>query len=254
MSGERRSPPGPGLRGTIDLAPRAVRPQPGDVRGTRGWRTAPALVVALVLATSACGVEPADPHAAHTTPAPSVTDANASTLFGTRVEPRRVEPFVLTDQDGRRFRFPDDVADAAVTLLYLGYTHCPDICPDTMAEIAVALRAAGPAVAGRVAVVFVTVDPARDDPARLKRWIGLFGQDFTALTGSQSRIDRVQRMLGYQPGPVSDLGGGEYVVGHPVEYLAIAPDGTVRLAYPWEVTAPQLQEDLTRLVQEGWQG
>jgi len=75
-----------------------------------------------------------------------------------------------------------------------------------------------------------------------------------ALTGSQGRIDRVQRMLGYEPGPVSDLGGGEYVVGHPVEHLAIAPDGTVRLAYPWEITAPQLGGDLTRLVQEGWQG
>jgi protein SCO1/2 len=182
------------------------------------------------------------------TPSPSVTG-----LWGTPVRPAiRVEPFTLTDQDGGTFTFPADVGDADVTLLYFGYTHCPDICPDTMAEIAVALREVPADVAERVAVVFVTVDPVRDDPARLREWIGLFGEDFTGLTGPAGQIEAIQRAFGYEPGPTTDLGGGEYVVGHPAEYLAIAPDGTVRLAYPWDVTVAQLQQDLTRLIEEGW--
>jgi protein SCO1/2 len=159
---------------------------------------------------------------------------------------------VLTDQDGAAFAFPQDAADADVTLLYMGYTHCPDICPDTMAEIGVALREVPPEVAERVAVVFVTVDPERDDPERLREWIGQFGEDFVALTGPSARIDEVVRSFGYEPGAVTDLGGGEYSVGHPVEYLAVAPDGTVRLAYPWEATVPQLEQDLITLVEEGW--
>jgi protein SCO1/2 len=167
--------------------------------------------------------------------------------------PRIVESFTLTDQDGRPFAFPADTGRAEVTILYFGYTHCPDICPGTMAEIAIALQEVPRAVARHVAVVFVTVDPARDDPARLREWLGLFGEDFVGLTGSASRIESILDSVGFRPGPVTDLGGGEYVVGHPVEYLAVAPDGTVRLAYPWEVSAPQLAEDLTRLVEEGWE-
>jgi protein SCO1/2 len=163
-----------------------------------------------------------------------------------------VDPFTLTDQEGRPFTFPTDAGRAEVILLYFGYTHCPDICPGTMAEIAIALQEVPREVARRVAVVFVTVDPARDDPARLREWLGLFGEDFTGLTGSPRRIESILDSVGYRPGPVTDLGGGEYVVGHPVEFLAVAPDGSVRLAYPWDVSVPQLAEDLTRLVEEGW--
>jgi protein SCO1/2 len=175
-------------------------------------------------------------------------------LWGTPVEPASVvAPFTLTDQFGERFDFPKDTGAPAVTLLYMGYTHCPDICPDTMAEIAVALRGVAPEVAEQVEVVFVTVDPARDDPARLREWIGVFDEGFTALTGAPEQIERIVEGFGYEPGKVVDLGGGEYTVGHPVEYLAIAPDGTVRLVYPWDTTVAQLQEDLTTLVEEGWE-
>jgi protein SCO1/2 len=219
--------------------------------GTRSPARILSLVVALGIAMAACA-DPVDPHAGHTTGPAKPTPTGG--LWGTPIEPARaVEPFALTDQDGATFRFPQDVGDAAVTLLYMGYTHCPDICPDTMAEIAVALREVPPEVAEDVAVVFVTVDPARDGPERLREWVGQFGEDFVALTGSPGRIERILRGLGYEPGVVSDLGGGEYSVGHPVEYLAIAPDGMLRLAYPWETTVAQLEEDLTTLVEEGWQ-
>jgi protein SCO1/2 len=214
------------------------------------------LVSLLAVSAAACAepVDPVDPHAGHTTGSAATSPARVGELWGTPVEPpAEVEPFALTDQDGATFRFPQDTGGADVTLLYMGYTHCPDICPDTMAEIAVALREVPPEVADRVAVVFVTVDPARDDPERLREWIGVFNEDFTALTGPPGRIEDVLRGFGYEPGAISDLGGGEYSVGHPVEYLAIAPDGTVRLSYPWETTVPRLQEDLTTLVEEGWQ-
>jgi protein SCO1/2 len=208
----------------------------------------------VAFAAASCGErdDPLDPHAGHTT-GPAAVTIEPGELWGTPIEPPAVvEPFTLTDQDGEAFRFPSDAAGAVVTLLYMGYTHCPDICPDTMAEIGVAMRELPPEVAERVAVVFVTVDPERDDPARLSGWIRQFGEDFVGLTGTRTEIDSVLGSLGYEPGTVTDLGGGEYSVGHPVEYLAIAPDGTVRLTYPWETTYPQLKQDLTTLVEEGW--
>jgi protein SCO1/2 len=212
------------------------------------------LVVGAVLASCGGSVDPGSgPTTPSTEAAESPTPYSLTGLWGIDVRPAvPIEPVRLTDQYGRAFRFPRPQGAAPVTLLYFGYTYCPDICPSTMAEIAVALREVPTKVAQHVDVVFVTVDPARDDPQRLRQWIGLFSEEFTALTGPIERIEAMQRQLGYEPGPVSDLGGGAYVVGHPAEYLAVAPDGTVRLVYPWGVTVPQLEEDLTRLVEEGW--
>jgi protein SCO1/2 len=176
-------------------------------------------------------------------------------LFGSVLAiPLEKRDFVLTDQHGDRFRFVRDTADADVTLLYFGYTHCPDICPDTMAKAAVALRALPGDVAGRVAVVFVTVDPARDDPDRLRVWIGTFGEDFVGVTGSQDAVDAIQRSFGYEPAPRADLGGGEYTVGHPAEVLVFTDDGLAHLVFPHAMGVEQWEADLLTLVNGGWQG
>src|SRR3954447_22330401 len=91
-----------------------------------------------------------------------VTHASASSLHGTVPTGQVARPeFELTDTSGAPYEFRARTRER-VTLLYLGYTHCPDECPTTMATTAVALRSLAPAVADQVTVVFVTVDPARD--------------------------------------------------------------------------------------------
>jgi protein SCO1/2 len=162
--------------------------------------------------------------------------------------------FALTDQSGRRFRFVAGTETARVTLLYFGYTHCADICPDTLARATVALRGSPPDVAAGVRFVFVTVDPARDDVDRVREWVGLFNRDFVGLTGPQRRIDRVQRLYGSEPAPRIDLGGGEYTVGHPAEVLAFTSDGSAHVAFPYGMAVEEWILALTDLVREGWRG
>lgn len=160
--------------------------------------------------------------------------------------------FTLTDQRGEPFRFPRDT-DGRVTLLYFGYTHCADICPGTLAGIAVALRELPADVARRVDVVFVTVDPARDTVEVVREWVGLFSADFVGLTGRQGEIEAALATYGFPPPETYDIGGGEYTVGHPAGVLAFTPDGLAHLEYPFGVTVEMWRHDLTRLVEDGWE-
>jgi protein SCO1/2 len=187
------------------------------------------------------------------TAAPSVTPSTPAGWAGTVLaEPLPVGDFTLTDQRGKSYRFPKD-ADGTVTLLYFGYTHCADICPGTLAAIAVALRGLPPEVADEVAVVFATVDPARDTVEVVRDWVGLFSDDFTGLTGSQEEVEAALATYGFAPPEIFDLGGGEYTVGHPAGVLAFTPDGLAHLEYPFGVTVEGWQLDRTTLVDEGWE-
>jgi protein SCO1/2 len=226
-----------------------------------------ALLAALLAAVSlcACAEEVATRQGPQLTSgwqtAPAVPGASASAVtsptsgyFGLdRDPPVPAVPFTLTAQDGSRYRFPRD-AHGKVTLVYFGYAHCPDICPGTLAGISVALRGLPESTRKQVDVLFVTVDPARDTPEALAEYVGLFSEDFVGLTGSEEGIQAILASLGLPPALKYDLGGGEYGVGHPAGVLAFTPDGYAHLEYPFEVTAEMLQHDLTKLVEEGWQG
>jgi protein SCO1/2 len=115
------------------------------------------------------------------------------------VEPYRRPSFTLTDTSGTAFDFKAQTAGRP-TLLFFGYTNCPDVCPTTMADIAVALRGLEPAVVERLQVVFVTTDPATDTPGVLGEYLGRFDADlplrFTGLTGDQATIDQAQLSTG----------------------------------------------------------
>jgi protein SCO1/2 len=96
--------------------------------------------------------------------------------------------FTLTDQDGQPFTLSAQRGKAVV--LFFGYTHCGDVCPTTLAHIAVAIRSLGPGAAA-VEPVIVTVDPARDSSAVLKTYVAHFGTGVVGLTGSSAALDRV---------------------------------------------------------------
>lgn len=204
----------------------------------------------LVLLPGCFGIRPSSPSHAHPT---VITSGEPSAGYHGVVlpEPLRVRPFVLTDQRGERFRVPEDL-DGRVALLYFGYTHCPDICPGTLAAIAVALRGLPPEVREAVDVVFVTVDPARDTVQVLRDYVELFSEDFVALTGTKDEIVAALARFGFGPPEIADLGDGRYAVGHPAGVLAITPDGYARLEYPFGTTVEAYQQDLARLVEEGW--
>ncbi len=114
-------------------------------------------------------------------------------------EPYRRPSFTLTDTTGAEYDFRDRTGGTP-TLLFFGYTNCPDVCPATMADIAVALRGLEPTVAEQVQVVFVTTDPAFDTPEVLGEYLDRFDADlptqFVGLTGEQELIDQAQLSAG----------------------------------------------------------
>src|SRR5260370_11005835 len=124
---------------------------------------------------------------------------NIGNYRGGLVTPPLPKPaFVLTDTSGAPFDFRQRT-EGAVTLLFFGYTYCPDQCPMHMANLITALKKLPPGIAGQVKLVFVTTDPARDSQAVLRRLLDLFDRRFIGLTGTARPIDPVQRSAHVAP-------------------------------------------------------
>lgn len=135
-------------------------------------------------------------------------------------------PFALTDQDGRRVTDKDFAGKYRI--MYFGYTSCPDVCPTDMQTLGAALRALDakdPAVSRRIVPIFVTVDPARDDPATLKTFVAAFYPRLIGLTGSAAEIARVAKeyRIFYQAQPSGP--NGSYVVQHSDSAILFGPGG-----------------------------
>jgi protein SCO1/2 len=118
--------------------------------------------------------------------------------------------FLLADQDGRAVREADLLKKP--TVIFFGYTFCPDACPTTLARLTVLMKALGPE-ANRLNVVFVTVDPARDTPRQLKSYLSAFDPRIIGLTGSDAAVAKAAKEYGvfYQKAP---LPGGGYSMDH----------------------------------------
>src|SRR5246127_1864237 len=119
-----------------------------------------------------------------------------ATYMGGLVTPPLPKPhFVLTDTSGARFDFWNRTR-GSITLLFFGYTYCPDECPLHMAHLGAALKKLSPEIAAQVKLVFVTTDPARDKPAELRRWLNNFDKRFVGLTGTLAALAVAQKAAG----------------------------------------------------------
>src|SRR6202171_5432754 len=127
--------------------------------------------------------------------------------------PLRKPRFVLTDTSGAPFDFWKR-SQGSVTLLFFGYTYCPDQCPMHMANIGVALKKLPSGFADQVKLVFVTTDPARDTPVQLRRWLDNFDKHFVGLTGTEAALDAVQKAAGVPPAWKTEPRNGDYSVAH----------------------------------------
>lgn len=170
---------------------------------------------------------------------------------GTAVDPPLTMPsLTLTDTRGRRHPLREE-ARGRVTLLFLGYTRCPDVCPVQMANLGAVLDDLTPSVRRHVRVVFVTVDPARDSAARIRAWLDRFGDGFVGLRGTEREIAALQDSLRLPRAARQDRSvQGRYTVGHASRVLAFGPDARARLAYPSGTRQRAWRDDLPRLVRE----
>ena len=194
-------------------------------------------LVAAALAASGC--------------ATSTTASSSRDLHGRIPDVPAARPrFVLTDTSGTPYDFAARTR-GRVTLLFWGYTNCDDTCPATMRAISIALRRVPESVRRHVTVVFATTDPARDSPARVRRWLDRIDPSFVGLTGAPAQIAAAQDAAGV-PRAVRAAGSGKnYAVEHYAATTAYGRDDRVAVVYPSNTGASDFAADLPSLVKGG---
>jgi protein SCO1 len=155
--------------------------------------------------------------------------------------------FVLTDTSGNPFDFRAET-QGKLTLLYFGYTFCPDICPVQLAQLAAVMNRL-PDVDRNSVVVFVTVDPARDTREVIRSFLDKFDTHFIGLTGTLDQVEAAQRAAGV-PVAVKIGDGPDYSMGHAGQVIAYAPDGIAYTQYPYGTRQTQLVHDLPILLDQ----
>ncbi|MFI1091817.1 SCO family protein [Streptomyces sp. NPDC020917] len=207
---------------------------------------AAALTAACALTLAGCGSSGSGSSAAD---AGNVADVSGSTKAGTLLDTPFTKPDLdLTDNHGKPFDLVKQTAGHP-TLLFFGYTHCPDVCPTTMSDIALAKSRLPAADQAKLRVVFVSSDPERDTPARLNAWLGAMDKSFIGLTGKFSVIQAAARSVGVGiEAPVKEK-DGSISVTHGAEVLAFWPkDDKGHVLYMSGTTAEQYQHDLPKLI------
>ena len=153
----------------------------------------------------------------------------------------------LKDADGR----PRQLSDfkGKVTVVFFGFTQCPDVCPTTLAELAQVKQMLG-ADGARVQGVFVTVDPERDTPELLKAYVGNFGADFVALHGTPDEIKAAAKAFKVFYNKVPGKTDTSYTVDHTAGSYVFDAQGRVRLFTRYGSGAEALAADLRILLAE----
>ncbi|MFD3835219.1 SCO family protein [Streptomyces sp. NPDC058642] len=155
---------------------------------------------------------------------------------------------VLTDTNGKKYDFRAETKGRP-TLIYFGYTHCPDVCPLTMNNIAVAKKQLPKAQQDELRIVFVTTDPDRDTPKALGKWLKGIDSQVVGLTGDFDTIQAGARTLGISIEPPHKDKNGKIVSTHGTQVVAFSPktDGGYVL-YGEDATVDDYTKDLPKLI------
>ena len=151
-------------------------------------------------------------------------------LIWRQSEPRQTEstalgtiggPFTLTGTDGKPFASSRLIGKPAA--IFFGFTHCPDVCPTTLARLAKLRRQLGKGD-DALSIVFVSVDPERDTPAEVANYMSLFDTPVIGLTGSPAQVEQVKKLFGVYSRKVEQPGGG-YSVDHTASVILLDRNG-----------------------------
>lgn len=153
--------------------------------------------------------------------------------------------FALPDVDGKVHHLAD--FKGKVTVVFFGYTQCPDVCPTTMAELAEVKRALGPQ-GDKLQGVFVTVDPERDTPQVLKPYVANFDPSFVALRGNAEQTAATAKEFKVFYAKVPGREDGSYTVDHTAGAYVFDPQGRVRLFTRYGAGAQNLAADIKQLI------
>jgi protein SCO1/2 len=170
------------------------------------------------------------------------TPASPSLESGTSLpQPRPLTDFDLIDSHGTRTSLAQ--MRGHPTLVFFGFTHCPDVCPTTLAMLASVQRQV--ALPG-LKVALISVDPERDTPEQLGRYISSFGGDLIGLTGSAPEIVKTSRSFGVASSRV-DLPGGDYTMDHSATVFALDSGARIVAVFTPPFNAAALARDVVKL-------
>ncbi|MGW7415371.1 SCO family protein [Streptomyces sp. NPDC054863] len=217
------------------------------MRKKKNVLVAAALVAAATLTLSACGGSdaPAKDGNQPLSEAPPTKTKAATVLDRPYTKPN----LVLKDTNGKEYDLRE-ATKGRPTLIYFGYTHCPDVCPLTMSNIAVAYKKLPKADQEKLRVVFVTTDPERDTPKELGKWLkGSGTPDFIGLTGDFPTIQAGARQLGVSIEPTTKDKDGKFVSMHTKQVIAFSPKTDAGyLLYTDQATPDDYTADLPKIV------
>jgi protein SCO1/2 len=161
--------------------------------------------------------------------------------------PFPAKDFTLADYAGDSFQLGQQ--RGKLVLLFFGYTSCPDVCPTTLATFKQLDERLG-AQAADVEVVFVTVDPARDTPAKLGEYLALFSPDFIGLTDDPAALGAVYQDYGVYVEKQDTGDPNNYEVAHTSSVFVIDPNGDLRLTFPYGMSVADMAADVQQLLKE----
>lgn len=166
--------------------------------------------------------------------------------FGTRLpQPREVAPLSLTDHLGASFT--NERLQGRPHLVFFGYTRCPDVCPMTLALVAQLAREPGANVPD---MLFVTVDPERDDLTAMRQYVSAFDSRFIGLRGDDAATDALLRSLGAVRA-VQHTPDGQYLVDHSATLFYLDARGRLAAVFTPPFSLPGLRADFARLAADG---
>ncbi|MFE1546693.1 SCO family protein [Streptomyces sp. NPDC058718] len=208
-----------------------------------------AIVAALGITAAVLGGNDDKPSGTGSSSIAEVSGGSDSTKAATVLDRPFTKPsLVLTDTKGEKYDLRERTKGKP-TLIYFGYTHCPDVCPMTMSNIAIAKKQLPKADQDKLQVVFVTTDPERDTSAELAKWLPAAGDpSFTGLTGEFSTIQAGARSIGIGIDPPKKE-NGNVVSMHGAQVIAFSPttdQGYV--LYGEDTTVEEYAKDLPKLI------
>jgi protein SCO1 len=178
----------------------------------------------------------------------NVNDVEPEPQFATLLpEPLPLPDFELLDQHGQPFT--RDSLRGQTSLLFFGFTHCPDICPATLQQLSLARKQIAETSPGNAlpAIVLISVDPERDTPEKLDKYVSSFRADVAAATGTRESLLPLTSALGifFERQP---LEGGDYTVSHSTAVLVVDEDANLRALFSAPHKAEYFAHDIPLLM------
>jgi protein SCO1/2 len=174
--------------------------------------------------------------------------ASSYTYQGSLINPPvPASDFTLTDQQGQPFRLSD--LKGQVVMIFFGYTHCPDVCPITMAQFKLIKDRLGDQ-AKNVRFVFITVDPHRDDVGTIRTYVQKFDPSFIGLTGDPAQLAGVWKDYGVYVNQNASDTQDNYIDEHTARIYAIDAQGNLRLTYLYGTETDAMVQDVSHLIRE----